>query len=249
MRRSAEDQELIRLRLLEAAVDVITEKGFRTATMREIARKAGVGESTIYNYFPTKERIAYGWCAEVQRRVIARLKALPDFHELRLREQIQQLIETELECWLGSREFMREVFAITWHSPFGASAYLTETRELLDSIVIELIDAAIEAGEIPDQPFRDVMPRLFWDYLTGIFVYWLADDTDRFDNTTRLVDQTSTIIADVLQTALIGKLTDTALFLLRTQVLRHFGEMAEAGQNVYEKAMKVKRRFMGGGNA
>ncbi len=244
MRLSAEDQERSRQRLLEAGVDIITDKGFRAATMREIARAAGMGEATIYNYFPTKERLAYAACAQVQRQVIERLKAYPDFHELTLREQIQQLIETELTCWQGQREFLREIFALTWQSPFGAAAHLSEARALLDSIVVELIDAAIEAGEIPDQPFRDIMPRLFWDYLTGIFAYWLADSSDHFDNTTRLVDQTSAIIGDVLQTALIGKLTDTALFLLRTHVLGHFSTLTDTGGTLRERALKAKRRFM-----
>ncbi|MEJ2425834.1 MAG: helix-turn-helix domain containing protein, partial [Candidatus Thiodiazotropha sp.] len=76
MKVSEEEKAKTRLRLLEAAVDVITQKGFRAASMREIAKRAGVGDATIYNYFPSKEKLIYGYCEEVQRKVMAELRAI-----------------------------------------------------------------------------------------------------------------------------------------------------------------------------
>jgi AcrR family transcriptional regulator len=46
--------KLRRQQIIEAAFDIFSEKGFATATTAEIARKAGVAEGTIYNYFPSK---------------------------------------------------------------------------------------------------------------------------------------------------------------------------------------------------
>ncbi len=43
--------------LLDAALDVFSKKGFAKATTGEIARKAGVAEGTIYNYFPNKREL------------------------------------------------------------------------------------------------------------------------------------------------------------------------------------------------
>ena len=71
MKISAEEKEQTRIRLLEAAVDVITEKGFRSASMREIAKRAEVGDATIYNYFPSKEKLLYGYCEYVQQQVLS----------------------------------------------------------------------------------------------------------------------------------------------------------------------------------
>ena len=62
MKINEQDKQLTRVRILEAAVDVITIKGFKAATMREIAKEAKVGDATIYNYFPTKEKVLYGYC-------------------------------------------------------------------------------------------------------------------------------------------------------------------------------------------
>jgi len=44
-------------RILEAAMEVFSHKGFHPATMDEIAEKAGVGKGTLYRYFETKEKL------------------------------------------------------------------------------------------------------------------------------------------------------------------------------------------------
>lgn len=57
MKVSQEQKNEIRKKLLKAAVEIMTYKGFQNSTMREISEKAGFGTATIYNYFPTKEKI------------------------------------------------------------------------------------------------------------------------------------------------------------------------------------------------
>ena len=109
MKISGEVKEQTRIRLLESAVDVISEKGFDKASMREIARRADVADATIYNYFSTKEKLLFGYCELVQQRVMAELKSLDNFHEFSLRDQLHQLVETELRMWLPAREFLAEV--------------------------------------------------------------------------------------------------------------------------------------------
>ena len=46
-----------RARIVNAAVDIFAEKGFRTARVADIARLAGVADGTIYLYFKSKEEI------------------------------------------------------------------------------------------------------------------------------------------------------------------------------------------------
>ncbi len=44
-----------RAQITEAAVEVFAEKGFHAARVSDIARRAGVADGTIYNYFKNKE--------------------------------------------------------------------------------------------------------------------------------------------------------------------------------------------------
>ncbi len=43
--------------ILEAAVTVFAEKGYHRATIKDIARTAGIADGTIYNYFKNKQDV------------------------------------------------------------------------------------------------------------------------------------------------------------------------------------------------
>ena len=49
--------ERVRGEIMDAAVKIISEKGFKNTTTKEIAIKADVAEGTIYNYFKNKDDI------------------------------------------------------------------------------------------------------------------------------------------------------------------------------------------------
>jgi AcrR family transcriptional regulator len=83
MKISQEQKIESRKAIISAAVDLISEKGFKTSTMRGIAKAAGVGEATIYNYFPTKEAILYGYYQDHMLGCIEALKQVADFHTCR----------------------------------------------------------------------------------------------------------------------------------------------------------------------
>ena len=127
--------------------------------MREIARRAGVGDATIYNYFPSKEKLLYGYCTHIQQQVMQTLQDIEDFHEYSLQEQLQQLIDTELQLWLPAREFLQEVFKLTYHSPSTGSSLLKDTKILNTQMVTDMLEAAIEVEEIPDQPLSGIITQ------------------------------------------------------------------------------------------
>lgn len=49
-----------RNQILDAATKVFAEKGFHRATIRDVARAAGVADGTIYNYFENKTALLLG---------------------------------------------------------------------------------------------------------------------------------------------------------------------------------------------
>jgi len=56
--RRAQNKQAIRNRIVKAALNLFQTKGFDGTTTRAIARKAGIAEGTVFNYFRTKEDIA-----------------------------------------------------------------------------------------------------------------------------------------------------------------------------------------------
>jgi len=55
--RKAKRIERVRGEIMDAAIEIITEKGFKNATTKEIAARADMAEGTLYNYFKNKDDI------------------------------------------------------------------------------------------------------------------------------------------------------------------------------------------------
>src|SRR5215510_1166121 len=49
-----------RNQILDAATKVFAEKGFQRATIRDVAKTAGIADGTIYNYFENKTALMLG---------------------------------------------------------------------------------------------------------------------------------------------------------------------------------------------
>jgi AcrR family transcriptional regulator len=58
--------------LVEAAIEVFGEHGFRAATLEEVARRAGVSKGTVYLYFTSKEDL---FRAMVEKKIIPLIEA------------------------------------------------------------------------------------------------------------------------------------------------------------------------------
>lgn len=51
----------VRSAVLDAAADLVAERGLRSVTMSEIAHRSGIGRATLYKYFPDVEAILTTW--------------------------------------------------------------------------------------------------------------------------------------------------------------------------------------------
>jgi AcrR family transcriptional regulator len=58
--RVASEEEILR-----ATLDVFRERGYEGTTIPAIARRCGIGQGTIYNYFPSKEKLLFA-CARAE---------------------------------------------------------------------------------------------------------------------------------------------------------------------------------------
>lgn len=57
VKRSQEDRELIREKILEEALTLISEQGFTSFSMRKLASRFGLSATAIYNYYSSKDEL------------------------------------------------------------------------------------------------------------------------------------------------------------------------------------------------
>jgi TetR/AcrR family transcriptional regulator, cholesterol catabolism regulator len=99
-----EEQARRRQEIFRAAVHLFLEKGFTDTSMREIAAAAGVGKSTLYDYYTTKDDILLSVVEDELERLACRAREIarrPEGAEARLRA----LIYAHLEYLTENEEF------------------------------------------------------------------------------------------------------------------------------------------------
>ena len=219
-------KEKTKIKILKSAVDLIIEKGFENTTLREIAKNAGVSNPTIYNYFPSKEKLLFGYIEQKHKEAVEILESIEDFNTYTLREQLQTLIDTELELYLEDREFVQQIADMVFNSSSLKLGKLYSTNELFVQTVRGMLDIAIEAGEIEQPPFLDYLPTLFWDYYIMVVAYWLKDDSEMFENTTAFIDHSLAVIESLLASDILSKATDLGMFVFKTHFLSALNSFA-----------------------
>lgn len=240
MKVSRDQKDEIRKKLIDAAVDVITEKGFSNATMREISLKAGVGTATIYNYFPAKEKILYGYFLDKHRELVSELEAIQGFDDFSLKEKFQAQMETLFSLYSGDREFVRIAYKMMFDSPLRTFTEFAPVREMFTGTASGFMNAAIEKNEIADHPFRGFIANAYWDYSGLMLLYWLRDDSEHFSNTSNLIDMSLDVIVEVLKSGIVVKMIDIFSFLFRSHIYGNFMKLSEA----FSRGGELRKCFM-----
>ena len=124
------------------------EQSFESITMSQIAERAGVGRTAVYNHFADKEVLLLAYMREVTsefaRVLKQRLEAEPDpLMRLRIyiRSHLQMIGRYHVKAGMGLRRQM---------SGQGAS-HLHDHAGLVGEVLIGILDEAMECGQIAEQ--------------------------------------------------------------------------------------------------
>ena len=110
MRRTAEDAAKTRIALLKAALLSFEEKGWREATLKHIAERAGVTRGGLQHHFHDKQTLLdaalqWGW-SDYGRRLFEDLDAGPDGNASNHpREAIEELLSRFVRLVTGDTMF------------------------------------------------------------------------------------------------------------------------------------------------
>ena len=80
--------EAKRLAILEAAADVFREVGFERASMSEIRERIGGSKATLYNYFPSKEKLFFEVMYQAKELELANITQTLDADAPDLKEEL-----------------------------------------------------------------------------------------------------------------------------------------------------------------
>lgn len=185
--------------ILNSALDLFREEGFESATMRDIARNAGVALGAAYYYFDSKDAIVLAFYGRAQEEMTPRLEsALASARDLR--ERVRGLIAVKLEYFAPSRRLLG---ALSGHtdpqsplSPFGDKTRSIRDRDL------EWFAKALDGGRTNiSRDLRDYLPRLLWMYQMGIVLFWINDHSVGQKRTQVLLDKSLDLVIRLIKLA------------------------------------------------
>jgi AcrR family transcriptional regulator len=151
--------------ILDAVAQLIIEKGFYETSMREISEAAGLGKSTLYDYFPSKDDILIAYVADEIHYITTQAEKIMA-QEMSASEKIRRILLKQLEYMAANKRlYMKLSFEIQRLS-FDSQQRIQQHRHAYQDMLCHLIEAGIQNGE-----FRPVNPLLA---LRGMFAFMSA---------------------------------------------------------------------------
>ncbi|MDX6290760.1 MAG: hypothetical protein QOH42_2559 [Blastocatellia bacterium] len=192
--RRAQSKEAIRKRIVSAALNLFQTKGFDATTTKAIARKAGVAEGTVFNYFKSKEDIALHFFEQEVDQAIAAVRENPRLRKAPLEEKLFTLVHSQLEFLAPHERFIGAAFihALKPASQLGIFSHRAQAlRHRYVGFVQELFEESLPKRQ--QSPLSWVAPEAFWIFYLGALLYWLHDSSPGKQHTLAFLDRSLSI--------------------------------------------------------
>jgi len=195
----AASKEAIREKIVKAALSLFQTKGFDATTTKAIARKAGIAEGTVFNYFKSKDDIALHFFEQEVDQAMAAVRDNPRLKKAPLEEKLFALVHAQLEYLAPYENFIGAamIHALKPSSPLGPFSHRAmELRHRYLRFVEELIEESIPKKQ---NALGFLAPEVFWIYYMGALLYWLYDTSEGKQHTLAFLDRSLSMGAAMLR--------------------------------------------------
>ncbi|MFD3005937.1 TetR/AcrR family transcriptional regulator [Thermus tengchongensis] len=155
----------VEARLLQAALELLAERGYRGATTKEIARRAGVSEVTLFRRFGSKEALLQrALSAFVPHGLLERLPGA----EAPLEAGLRALLEAYLDLVEGRRALLPKLLAeLLRHPELKAQGLLAAMEGVVGFFRAKQEAGALWRGEPPEELALAFLGPLMARFLLG----------------------------------------------------------------------------------
>ncbi len=174
-------------RILDCALALFRQEGFDTATMRDVAKKAGVATGAAYYYYPSKDAIVMAFyrrsCVEMQPRIEAALDRAGG-----LANRLRALIRVKLDYFAPDRSVLRALLRNGADPKHPLSPFSPETKEIRDIDIAWFRHILIDCGTRIPRDLEPVLPQVLWFFQMGVIFFWVIDESPGQARTTALLE-------------------------------------------------------------
>jgi AcrR family transcriptional regulator len=145
----SEHRERTRTALFNALGELMVERGFDPITLADIAARAGVGRTAVYNHFPDKEAMLLAYIAYETEDYVAKLEAALD--------GIDNPVE-QVRTYVVRQAQLKRIYRVT-PGPDLRSVVSPQTRlqlrahaELVEDVLRRILQHGMATGVFAEQP-------------------------------------------------------------------------------------------------
>ena len=166
-------------RILLSAEKIFAERGFQKAKMADIAGLAGIAESSIYDFFESKEDLLL---SITDIRLKGHMEILPETFEIKKPlNNLRRFIRCHFDLYLRNRDFLKLfVMDNVLGKKFYSSRAFGTFREYMN-----VFEKIVSDGKAQGVFRRDLNARLFKNMFLGAFTHmalrWIVLDSRSFD--------------------------------------------------------------------
>lgn len=144
----AQSKERNRQKILESAMTLFRERGFEAATLRDIARGAGLSTGALFANFTDKNEIFLTVVEEENSRVI---NVMRDAHDetLGLVERLHQQLMRGYEAAQSNARLILSAFVMRWSAEQASLNEVTRLSDMVRETIFETLKGAKDRKEIP----------------------------------------------------------------------------------------------------
>jgi AcrR family transcriptional regulator len=209
--------ELTRRRIMQAGLGLLQEKDFHQATMREIAKRAGVALGATYYYFKSKDDIVMEFYKEIQKESALECerscREIPDFEG-----RVRAVLNAKFAQFQSSRKLLGTLFRSAGDPKHPLSPFSPETRPIREE-AIGLFSRCLEGTSVKvAEDFRPYLPRLLWFYQMGLILFWIHDNSSSQNRTRFLMDKSLKLLMQLLNLSrfpFLGSLRRSVVSLIK----------------------------------
>ena len=186
------------LKILDSALALFRQEGFDTATMRDIAEKAGVATGAAYYYYPSKDAIVMDFyqraCAEMQPKIEAALE-----HANTLETRLRELIRVKLVHFAPNRGVLRALLRNGADPKHPLSPFSPETKAIRDVDIAWFRKILVDCGTRIPRDLEPHLPGVLWFFQMGVIFFWVIDESPNQSKTTKLLELATKSVATLIK--------------------------------------------------
>ena len=162
-------------RILQAAVELFTERDFHQVLMDDVAERAEVGKGTVYRYFPTKEELYFATIFEGWDQLAKELEAVVQQHGP-LQKTLEHGTRQVLSYFWHRRQFVTLVHRLENNLEGKEQADWQRRRDNIVGVFVDILSKGMAPQTLSNAQMR-LVTEMYLGMLRSIILYRGNQDT------------------------------------------------------------------------